>query len=468
MRKTVLSILALSAVSAMGDVVVSPSVTVGPVKPMHAVNNGPICPKKDQIRGNFDTYAAAKIPFARTHDAAFCASYGGEHTVDITAIFPNFDADENSPDAYDFAFTDYYLGNIRAAGTEVFFRLGQKIEHGIKKYGVLPPKDFGKWARICEHIIRHYNEGWANGFKWNIRYWEIWNEPDLDPEDWTTNPRCWGGSPEAFFDLFSTAAKHLKSCFPDLKIGGPALAYNEAWGERFLQTMRERNVPMDFFSWHDYAVDPKAIAAKADRIRALMEKTGYGKAESILNEWNYVKGWTGDWVYTLRVESGDLNQKGAAFTMATMCACQPKPVDMLMYYDARPTQMNGLFDGITMLPMKGYYPFYAWSKLAAHGTAVQATVSVDGKAADKQADIYTAAAVGKDGKLAILVCRYTEDNNVVASKPVKIRLEGGSLAGAIGHLTDLARTYTEVPVPVAEDGSATVTLDPNSFILIEK
>ena len=106
MRKTVLSILALSAVSAMGDVVVSPSVTVGPVKPMHAVNNGPICPKKDQIRGNFDTYAAAKIPFARTHDAAFCASYGGEHTVDITAIFPNFDADENSPDAYDFAFTD--------------------------------------------------------------------------------------------------------------------------------------------------------------------------------------------------------------------------------------------------------------------------------------------------------------------------------------------------------------------------
>ena len=34
-----------------------------------------------------DAYRAARIPFARTHDAAFCADYGGEHTVDISAIF---------------------------------------------------------------------------------------------------------------------------------------------------------------------------------------------------------------------------------------------------------------------------------------------------------------------------------------------------------------------------------------------
>ena len=77
------------------------------------------------------------------------------------------------------------------AGTKVFFRLGQTIEHGPKKYGALPPKDFAKWARICEHVIRHYNEGWGVDKEWttlnvawsnqfNIVYWEIWNEPDLD------------------------------------------------------------------------------------------------------------------------------------------------------------------------------------------------------------------------------------------------------------------------------------------------
>ncbi|MBI4578450.1 MAG: hypothetical protein HY718_02035 [Planctomycetes bacterium] len=40
-------------------------------------------------------------------------------------------------------------------------------------------KDFAKWAKICVNIIRHYNEGWADGFHYNIRYWEIWNEPNV-------------------------------------------------------------------------------------------------------------------------------------------------------------------------------------------------------------------------------------------------------------------------------------------------
>ena len=180
----------------------------GPVKPMHAVNNGPSVKKPggDQKNGNFEDYKAARIPFARTHDSINCVS-GGAHTCDISAIFPDFDADENDPRNYDFVFTDHYLDSIRRAGTEVFFRLGQTIEHGPKKYGVLPPKDYAKWARICEHVIRHYNEGWGWGAdnayttvniawsnQFNIVYWEIWNEPDLDPSDvgFPKNPRCWG------------------------------------------------------------------------------------------------------------------------------------------------------------------------------------------------------------------------------------------------------------------------------------
>jgi hypothetical protein len=55
--------------------------------------------------------------------------------------------------------------------------LGASIEHGEKK-GTYPPQDYAKWARICEHIILHYTKGWANGFHYDITYWEIWNEPD--------------------------------------------------------------------------------------------------------------------------------------------------------------------------------------------------------------------------------------------------------------------------------------------------
>ena len=168
------------------------SAACGPVKPMNAVNNGPVGGSADARHGNFAEYRAARIPFARTHDASEYIVYGGDHVADITAMFPDFDADENDPKSYDFAVTDAYLRNMRAAGTEPFFRLGQRIEHAAKRYNVWPPKDFAKWARICEHVIRHYNRGWADGFEWNIKYWEIWNEPDIDM-DWrkTGLPRMW-------------------------------------------------------------------------------------------------------------------------------------------------------------------------------------------------------------------------------------------------------------------------------------
>ena len=248
-------------------------------------------------------------------------------------------------------------------------------------------------------MIRHYNEGWGWGLdkehttvniawsnQFNIVYWEIWNEPDLDPADvgLPKNPRCWGGTVTNFFNLFETTAKHLKGKFPELKIGGPALAHNLVWAERFLAYCRDNDVPLDFFSWHIYATEPWRIADRAVAARRLMDKYGFQKSESILNEWNYVKGWVDDWPYSLEVESGRYNQKGAAFVMATMVDCQSKPVDMLMFYDAKAnTGMNNMFSKPTYQPLKGYYPFYAWSKLVDCGTQVACTVREGrGKASD--------------------------------------------------------------------------------------
>ena len=133
----------------------------GAVRPMHAVNNGPA---GSAVRGtsNAEAYRAAGIPYARLHDSAFCTAYGGEFSVDVHRIFRDFTADENDPASYIFGPTDEYLANIVAAGAEPFYRLGAAIEHGYK-YGTYPPADSAKWARICEHIIRHYTEGWADG-----------------------------------------------------------------------------------------------------------------------------------------------------------------------------------------------------------------------------------------------------------------------------------------------------------------
>ena len=130
---------------------------VGKIKPMHAVNNGPVCKVGAINQGwndsnNLKAFAAAGFPYARTHDSAYYFRYGNEHTVDVMAIFPNFDADVNDPASYDFVCTDNYMQMIEMAGTKVFYRLGHRIEHEVKKYGTLPPKDFRKWAEISSTI----------------------------------------------------------------------------------------------------------------------------------------------------------------------------------------------------------------------------------------------------------------------------------------------------------------------------
>ena len=382
----------------------------GAFKIMNATNGGPWHKRHatDQFRSNFADYKAARIPYSRNHDSAATGIYGGPYSHDITNIFPDFDADENDPASYDFPCTDESIFVTLDAGTETFFRLGQTIEHQIKKHGTLPPKDFHKWARICEHIIRHYNEGWADGFNLNIQYWEIWNEPDLDSDD-STNKRTWGGTKAQFFDLYEIAAKHLKECFPNLKIGGPAIAWNIEWGTEFAAEMKKRNVPIDFFSWHIYCTEPKHIIDRAANVKKFLVENGYENAESILNEWNYVKGWSDEFLYSIKSIHGI---KGAAFTMACMTESQKTPdIDMLMYYDTRPSAFNGAFDYYTYEKLKGYYPLYWYGIFYDMEHEVRAENSIE--------NIYTLCGVDKDGKALCVVTHYS-DNDQTEEKTVKL------------------------------------------------
>ncbi|MBO4734297.1 MAG: hypothetical protein J5662_07460 [Clostridia bacterium] len=394
----------------MKKLVVDLGKTVGTVKPMHAVNNGPVYKfKEDQRITNIDYFREAGIPYARNHDAAHSEVYGGEHTVDVHAIFPNFDADPYDENSYDFVCTDEYLRVIDYADVKTFYRLGSKIEHGPKKYGTLPPKDFNKWAVICEHIIKHYNYGWANGFHYGLEYWEIWNEPDLDSDD-SDNKRNWGGPKAQFFDLFEIAAKHLKMCFPELKIGGPGLGGQWAWGEEFLREMKKRDVPLDFLSWHCYTSEVSKFKMFVEHWRNALDNAGYTESESILDEWNYVCGWTDEkWVESIKTMK---NYKGAAFVAGAMEECQNLGLDLMIYYYARPCAMNGMFDtALVCNRLKAYYPFYMFNQLYKLKTAVEAKSLSE--------NLYgCAASDGTDS--AIMLTYYNDNDNSSADIEVEI------------------------------------------------
>ncbi|MBQ7936291.1 MAG: hypothetical protein IJ333_08135 [Clostridia bacterium] len=404
---------------------------IGKMKPMHAVNNGPVHKfAEDQRVSNLQHFIDAGIPYMRNHDASFCSTYGGEHTVDVHAIFPHFDADPLDPASYDFIMTDEYMRVMELTGGHCFYRLGSKIEHGIKKYGTLPPKDFHKWAVICEHIIRHYTEGWAEGFHYDIEYWEIWNEPDLDPDD-ATHKRTWGGTRLEFYKFYQITASHLKSCFPHLKIGGPALARTSNWD--WLEGFLALGAPLDFFSWHVYGATVEKTLERVIKIRKLLDQYGYNETESILNEWNYVRSFHGDeWAYSLQMEK---ELKGAAFIASHMCACQNLPLDMLMYYDARPGGMNGMFAPYqNNVCLKGYYPFKMFNELYKLGTSIETIVQGD--------NLYSCAAVGKDGSAVML--SYFNDEDSSAPKEVTVELK--NFKGKTATVYILDETHNMEPV----------------------
>ena len=139
----------------------------GSIKPVHGVGQPPFY---GTDFGMFHYLTEAGIPFSRLHDVD--GFLGGGRYVDIPNLFRDFDADPENPESYDFAFTDLLISELVKSGTEPFFRLGVSIENDclLRAYRIHPPKDYLKWAKICEGVIRHYTEGWADGFHYKIRY----------------------------------------------------------------------------------------------------------------------------------------------------------------------------------------------------------------------------------------------------------------------------------------------------------
>ncbi|HEY3282336.1 MAG TPA: hypothetical protein VGN26_08700 [Armatimonadota bacterium] len=360
-----LTFLALGAACGAQEVQVDFGKPLGQVRPLHGVNGGPLC-----YRGTVDLSAYHKelgIPLTRLHDVPWVNA----EAVDIHTLFPDFRRDPDDPSSYDFRQTDDYIDAILKVGSRVVYRLGESIEHTSRKYHVNPPADPEKWARVCLGVVRHYNDGWAGGFHHGIRYWEIWNEPDVRPAMWT-------GTDEEFLHLYEVTARALKTAYPNLRVGGPAIGGSgEYQGDtfqpspfltRFLTFCRDNKVPLDFFSWHRYTSDPRSLPRQARAVRKLLDEYGFAGTESHLNEWNYLPG--DDWGPLLKEGQGPArdrwyarmgSEEGAAFATAGLLLLQDAPVDAANYYTGE-VQGFGLFN-FSGTPKKSFYAFKAFREL---------------------------------------------------------------------------------------------------------
>jgi xylan 1,4-beta-xylosidase len=234
-------------------------------------------------------------------------------------IFPDMSANADDPKSYHFAPTDRMIASIRGVGAQTLFRIGRSIGSDPT-----PPADLDKYADIARHVVMHYNQGWDQGFHYGLRYWEVWNEPDFKV--------FWTGTPQQYYELYEKVARAVKAADPHALVGGPVISKPldaTPYREAFLDFVRSKNLPLDFFVWHFYTMDsndPKTLVDIGRTIRSILDSHGFKQTLNVLDEWN------------VDLFDRDLSKAArAAFATTSLIYMLNSPIDLQAYYRADPS-----------------------------------------------------------------------------------------------------------------------------------
>ena len=203
----------------------------------------------------------------------------------------------------------------------------------------------------------------------------------------------------------------FKKSMPSVKIGGFASCgmltpEHYDYFIHFLEYIKARGLPLDFYSWHTYTSNLLDLRQNALIARTTLDRFGYTRTESILDEWNYLVKRPDVWG-DLFAEGGAQARKevfletsgitGAAFTSAALIEMCDLPIDIATFYDGQPVNIFcTIFDRFGF-PTKQYHAFEAFHWLVSCGERVGLAADLPG--------IYAIAA-GSSEKLGILAANW--------------------------------------------------------------
>lgn len=256
----------------------------GLIKDFRQVNDGILHPKRDSRGKSVELIDVSNkmkelsMQSIRTHDA-----YGLTNPLtgkiicglDMHYLYPDTNKDPFDPASYQFDIMDGWMNKIKGIGAQVFFRVGESWDVHPE-----PPKNVDHYVQAVVQILKHYHQGWANGFYCYIPYWEIWNEPALKV--------FWTGSADQFIELYGKIAVALKKEDPSIMVGGPGNAGNfqKDWYYRFFSYIRDHHIPFDFYSWHWYGIRPYEVAIIAGDVQKDLDSFGFSSTKQLITEWN--------------------------------------------------------------------------------------------------------------------------------------------------------------------------------------
>ncbi|MBI5304634.1 MAG: hypothetical protein HY868_21050 [Chloroflexi bacterium] len=339
-----------------------------PINRLLGVNIGPVPAGSDPKNADLaNAYKQIGVNLVRTHDF-----YG---PLDMAVMYPDRARDPADQKSYDFTKSDAIWRAIVNGGFEPYLRLGDSYNNAK------PPanaQERANWVKAAVAVIRHYREGKWNGFTTQFRYVEIWNEPD-NQQFWS-KPR----TAQEYFQLYDETARALKQTFPDLIVGAPGLTpagalapQGKKWTQDFLDYVRQKNAPLDFFSWHMYSNDPNDWANAAQFYRRELDARGFTKTAQHVTEWNTQT--KSDAMKGAEATALRTSGQGAAILTAAWIAMQQNGVAVATFYRGPDPALDaptfyGMFyaDG---KPKRIALAFSLWTKLADHPQRVNVSAA---------------------------------------------------------------------------------------------
>jgi hypothetical protein len=182
---------------------------------------------------------------------------------------------------YNWRTLDRSVDNILASGARPLMSLCIKPRalYPVIDQNRVDPTSYAEWEELIYRMVAHYK----NEKKSGIRYWEVFNEPDIG-EDGGCPSRF---TPETYNRYYTHTVRAIRRADPAARVGGPALAsHRSPLLPALLRHCSENAVPLDFVSWHIYSSDPRAIADTVVAVRKLLAQFPALKCETMLDEWN--------------------------------------------------------------------------------------------------------------------------------------------------------------------------------------
>jgi hypothetical protein len=284
-----------------------------------------------------------------------------------------------------------------------------------------PPQNPQDYATYCARLVAYYNQGSFvdDGGRTvanpagvvGIKYWEIWNEPNINDVGQQDTAVM---TPASYASLFATVTAAMRAVDPSIQLGGPNTVSDQGDSLQYIDALLSSGAKVDFVAVHQYQAETSMPDQMAFQVAAPLKDRPHTKLPIVISESN-------------SDSSDQQTRTGSAFEWAAM------PFEYKAHVEAGTWRVlrwetyehdYDLVDAVHGQPRTTYWVERAfWSAVPEGGTRVPCSSS--------SADIACLATLTPDQKLDVVlidigVVDASDNNGVGVRHQVSVSVADGA------------------------------------------